>query len=82
MTTTDKMTDEQSAIRRELGAFRVNGMAWVSKDDLAYAVHLRKEISFHSALLNLLHTGQITVHELDENDLSLTTLALKKKEEL
>lgn len=61
-------------IREEMQAFRTAGNAAVYRDDLEYAVWLRKQIELNRSLLNLLHRGEIHVEELDPENMEAAKL--------
>lgn len=61
-------------IKEEMQAFRAAGNTEVRRDDLEYAVWLRKQIELNQSLLNLLHRGEIHVEDMDPENMEATNL--------
>jgi hypothetical protein len=64
-------------LKEEIQAFAQHGNSPCYRDDLEYAIWLRAEIDMSTALLRLLRRGEITVQNLDRENMEATTLGSK-----
>jgi hypothetical protein len=68
-------------MREEVRAFSGHGIREVKEDDLLYAVWLRHQIEFNTAMLHMIRCGKLTVYELNREDMEASKLSPTQRAE-